>query len=50
MAAKKLDKNPEFDHRNSIALVDTAEELVDSLDNLSVCLKHNEEKYVEVVH
>ncbi|KAH3728122.1 uncharacterized protein LOC127854013 [Dreissena polymorpha] len=46
MAAKKLDKNPVFNHRNSIALVDTAEELVDSLDNLSVCLKHIEEKYV----
>lgn len=45
---KKLDINPVFNHRKSIALMDTAEDLVDSLDNLSVCLKHIEEKYVQV--
>jgi len=49
MAARKaLDINPVFTHRKSIALVDTAEELVDSLDSLSVCLRHIEEKYVKV--
>jgi len=45
---RKLDINPVFNHRKSIALVDTAEDLVDSLDNLSVCLKHIEEKYSKV--
>ncbi|XP_052811316.1 epidermal growth factor receptor substrate 15-like 1 [Mya arenaria] len=46
MSAKKtLDITPVFNHRKSVALVDTAEELVDSLDNLSVCLRHIEEKY-----
>ncbi|KAL4238072.1 hypothetical protein ACF0H5_002784 [Mactra antiquata] len=47
MAAKKLDINPVFNHRKSIALVDTAEDLVDSLDNLSVCLKHIEERHTQ---
>lgn len=45
---KKLDITPVFNHRKSIALVDTAEDLVDSLDNLSVCLRHIEEKYAQV--
>ncbi|XP_052244881.1 uncharacterized protein LOC127854014 isoform X2 [Dreissena polymorpha] len=47
MATKKSDITPVFNHRKSIALVDTAENLVEILDNLSVCLRHIEEKYVE---
>ncbi|XP_045187941.2 hyaluronan mediated motility receptor-like [Mercenaria mercenaria] len=48
MATKKtLNINPVFNHKKSIALVDTAEDLVDSLDNLSVCLKHIEERHVQ---
>lgn len=47
MAAKRLDITPVFNHKKSIALVDTAEDLVDSLDNLSVCLKHIEEKHAQ---
>ncbi|KAH3728124.1 hypothetical protein DPMN_054071 [Dreissena polymorpha] len=42
MATKKSDITPVFNDRRSIALVDTAENLVDSLDNLSVCLRHIE--------
>ncbi|WAR09176.1 hypothetical protein MAR_019134 [Mya arenaria] len=44
-AKKKTHITPVFNHPKSMALVDTAEELVDSLDNLSVCLRHIEEKY-----
>lgn len=48
MAMKsRLDINPVFNHKKSIALVDTAEDLVDSLDKLSVCLKHIEEKHLQ---
>ncbi|XP_053393993.1 myosin-16-like [Mercenaria mercenaria] len=48
MAKKNtLNINPVFNHKQSIALVDTAEDLVDSLDNLSVCLKHIEEIHVQ---
>ncbi|XP_060591677.1 major antigen-like [Ruditapes philippinarum] len=47
MARRTLDINPVFSHKKSIALVDTAEELVDSLDNLSVCLKHIDERHVQ---
>lgn len=47
MEKSKLDINPVFNHRKSVALLDTAEALVDSLDSLSVCLKHIEEKYMQ---
>ena len=44
-----LNVNPAVqDRKASIALLDTAEELVDSLDNLSVCLKQIEDKYLQV--
>lgn len=43
-----LNVNPAVqDRKASIALLDTAEELVDSLDNLSVCLKQIEDKYLQ---
>ena len=50
MASKNfLDVNPAFNRKASIALLDTAEELVDSLDNVAVCLKNVEERYLEVM-
>ena len=48
MAKKTLDITRVFNHRKSIALVDTAEDLVDSLDNLSVLLRHIDIKYDKV--
>ena len=49
MASKNLlDVSPVINRKASIALLDTAEELVDSLDNVSVCLKNVEEKYFQV--
>ena len=45
-----LEVSPAYHNRRaSIVLLDTAEELVESLDNLSICLKHIEEKYLEVM-
>ena len=49
MASKNLlDVGPVLNRKASIALLDTAEELVDSLDNVAVCLKNVEERYFEV--